>query len=258
MPTAFEARLTRLSSPVLAAGVLVAGWWVAVRLTGTTTFPTPGAVVRAIAEVAASGVLLGYAFDSLLRVLGGYLLAAVVGTGVGIAMSLSEPFGQAANPVIQLLRPISPLAWIPVAILVFGISFGSALFLIFMGAVFPIAVATCNAVSSAPAIYGRAGKNFGLPRWQIVWRILLPAALPEMLTGLRVALGIAWLVVVAAEMIAVDSGLGYLVIDARNAGKRYDLVVAAMVLIGVIGLLLDLAIRQLEKLRALRWGFERQ
>jgi NitT/TauT family transport system permease protein len=90
---------------------------------------------------------------------------------------------------------------------------------------------------------------------KLLARVVLPAALPQMLVGLRIALGIAWLVVVAAEMIASDSGLGYLVIDARNSGKRYDLVVAAMILIGVIGLALDLAIRRAEKLKSLRWGF---
>ncbi len=84
---------------------------------------------------------------------------------------------------------------------------------------------------------------------------MFPAALPQILVGLRIALGIAWLVVVAAEMIAVDSGLGYLVIDSRNSGKRYDLVVAAMLLIGVIGLVLDIGFRRLEKLRSVRWGF---
>ena len=88
-------------------------------------------------------------------------------------------------------------------------------------------------------------------------RVLFPAALPQIITGLRIALGVAWLVVVAAEMIAVDSGLGYLIIDARNAGKRYDLVVAGMVLIGVIGLVLDLAVRRLERLDEVRWGFQR-
>jgi NitT/TauT family transport system permease protein len=101
----------------------------------------------------------------------------------------------------------------------------------------------------------RHGENIGLSRPAIIRRLLLPAALPQILVGLRVALGIAWLVVVAAEMIAVDSGLGYLVIDSRNAGKRYDLVVCAMLLIGGIGLVLDILMRRIERLRSVRWGF---
>ena len=89
-------------------------------------------------------------------------------------------------------------------------------------------------------------------------KILYPAALPQVITGLRIALGVAWLVVVAAEMIATQSGLGYLIIDARNAGRRYDLVVAGMVLIGLIGLILDLLVRRLERLDMVRWGFNRE
>jgi NitT/TauT family transport system permease protein len=104
-------------------------------------------------------------------------------------------------------------------------------------------------------MFRRSGRNFGLTPAQLVTRIVFPAALPQIIVGLRIALGIAWLVVVAAEMIAVDSGLGYLVIDARNSGKRYDLVVAAMLMIGVIGLILDLGFRRLETLKSVRWGF---
>src|SRR4029079_13886956 len=104
-------------------------------------------------------------------------------------------------------------------------------------------------------VYVRAARNFGLNNRQLFRKVIFPACLPEILTGLRIALGIAWLVVVAAEMIAVDSGLGYLIIDARTAGKRYDLVVAGMLLIGLVGLGLDILVRRVERLRALRWGF---
>jgi NitT/TauT family transport system permease protein len=130
-------------------------------------------------------------------------------------------------------------------------------FLIFLASVFPICTATIAAVRNIPLVHLRAAQNFGIRGPAFFTRILFPAALPQIITGLRIALGVAWLVVVAAEMIAVDSGLGYLIIDARNAGKRYDLVVAGMVLIGAIGLILDLAIRRLERLDEVRWGFPR-
>jgi NitT/TauT family transport system permease protein len=106
-----------------------------------------------------------------------------------------------------------------------------------------------------PIIFRRAGRNFGLSNLQLLRKVVFPAALPQILIGLRIALGIAWLVVVAGEMIAVDSGLGYLVIDSRNSGKRYDLVVAAMLIIGIMGLILDFAFRRLEKLKSVGWGF---
>ncbi len=159
---------------------------------------------------------------------------------------------------MQILRPISPIAWIPVAIIFFGVGDDAAIFLIFLGAFFPIVVACINGVANVPSVYRRAGRNFGLTPPQLLARVVFPAALPQILVGLRIALGIAWLVVVAAEMIAVDSGLGYLVIDSRNSGKRYDLVVAAMLMIGVIGLMLDVAFRRLEKLRSVRWGFRHE
>jgi NitT/TauT family transport system permease protein len=162
---------------------------------------------------------------------------------------------QVVNPVMQILRPISPIAWIPVAIIFFGIGDDAAIFLIFLGAFFPIVVACINGVANVPSVYRRAGRNFGLTPPQLLARVLFPAALPQILMGLRIALGIAWLVVVAAEMIAVESGLGFLVIDSRNSGKRYDLVVAAILIIGLIGLILDVAFRRLEKLRSVRWGF---
>jgi NitT/TauT family transport system permease protein len=107
-------------------------------------------------------------------------------------------------------------------------------------------------------MFRRAGRNFGLVPAQLLTKVVFPAALPQIIVGLRIALGIAWLVVVAAEMIAVDSGLGYLVIDARNSGKRYDLVIAAMLMIGIIGLALDICFRRLEKFKSVRWGFRHE
>ena len=112
-----------------------------------------------------------------------------------------------------------------------------------------------NAVAVIPEVYVNVGRNFGLRRAQLVYRVLYPAVMPQLVIGLRITLGIAWLVVVAAEMIAVNSGLGYLIIDARNAGKRYDLVVAGMVLIGLIGWLLDLLMRQIERFQSVKWAY---
>src|SRR5262249_36868782 len=119
----------------------------------------------------------------------------------------------------------------------------------------PIVVSTANGVRGVPPMFRNAGQNFGLRSAALLRRVIFPSALPEILIGVRIALGIAWLVVVAAEMIAVDSGLGYLIIDSRNAGKRYDLVVAGMLLIGLIGLGLDSGMRRIERLQSLRWGF---
>jgi NitT/TauT family transport system permease protein len=238
---------------VIAGGVLL--WHFAVRITKTTVFPSPRAVALGFGELARRGVLLPYTFDSLFRVGCGYGLALLVGIPAGLFLGWRAAAARAANPVIQLLRPISPLAWIPVSIVLFGVSNFATIFLIFLGSFFPIVVATMNGVRSIPSMYLRAGRNFDLSPSARFARVVLPAALPQILIGLRIALGIAWLVVVAAEMIAVDSGLGYLVIDSRNAGKRYDLVVAAMISIGVIGLVLNVLAKRIERLKSVRWGF---
>ena len=251
-------RLEAILLPALAAAALIAVWHAAVKLTGTNVFPSPAAVARGLAELARKGLLVRYTRDSLLRVAAGYGAALAIGIPAGIFLGWRPAAARAANPVIQLLRPISPLAWIPVAIVLFGVSDLSAIFLIFLASLFPILVAAMNGVRGVPAMYRDAGKNFGLSGPALLARVIFPAALPEILSGLRIALGIAWIVVVAAEMIAVNSGLGYLVIDSRNAGKRYDLVVAAMLLIGVIGLLLNLLIQRVSRLRAVQWGFREE
>lgn len=245
----------RILWPVVTCACFLALWHYLVMATATKVFPSPLAVEEALAELAHKSLLWSYIDDSLRRIAIGFGSAVVFGIPSGLLLGWYPALHQTVNPVIQLLRPISPIAWIPLAILFFGIGDQAATFLIFLGAFFPILTTCAHAVSTVPLIYRQAGRNFGLSSPQILARVVFPAALPQILVGLRVALGIAWLVVVAAEMIAVDSGLGYLVIDARNSGKRYDLVLAAILLIGLIGLALDFCFRRIEKWKSVRWGF---
>ncbi|MGD0366925.1 MAG: ABC transporter permease [Acidobacteriaceae bacterium] len=241
--------------PIFASALLLALWHYSVVWSGTKVFPSPREVEKGMGELLRHHVLWRDIVDSLRRVAAGFGAAVLLGVPLGLTLGWYPAANQVVNPVMQVLRPISPIAWIPVAIIFFGVGDRAAMFLIFLGAFFPIVVACISGVSNVPSVFRRAGRNFGLTAPQLLAKVLLPAALPQILIGLRIALGIAWLVVVAAEMIAVDSGLGYLVIDSRNSGKRYDLVVAAILMIGVIGLVLDLAFRRLEKLRSVRWGF---
>ncbi len=247
--------LQKILLPAAVAVVFLLGWDGAVHVSGTQIFPTPVAVAKGIAELARDGVLLKYIVASLFRVTCGFLAAVLVGVPIGLLLGWFGKAFDAFNPILQVFRPISPIAWIPVAILWFGVSDLAPIFLIFLASLFPIIVAAIAAVQNMQQVYVRAARNFGLSRVQLFARVILPAALPQILTGIRIALGVAWLVVVAAEMIAVNSGLGYLIIDARNAGRRYDLVVAGMVMIGIIGLVLDLLVRQLEKFDEVRWGY---
>ena len=241
--------------PLLAAGLLLSLWHFSVIWTATQVFPSPLSVEKGLAELLRKHVLWSDIGDSLRRVAIGFGIAVGIGIPLGLTLGWYAAVNQVLNPVLQILRPISPIAWIPIAIVLFGIGDRAAIFLVFLAAFFPIVVACASGVSHVPSIFRRAGRNFGLSPAQILARVVFPAALPQILIGLRIALGISWLVVVAGEMIAVDSGLGYLVIDSRNSGKRYDLVVAAMLLIGLIGLALDFGFRRLEKIKSVRWGF---
>lgn len=249
------AKWEKYAWPILLAVAFLVFWHFAVIVSGSSVFPSPLQVFTGAEELAAKGVLSRYIRDSLSRVGAGYLLATLLGVPLGLTLGWYPAASETVNPVIQMVRPISPIAWIPLAILFFGVGNTSAVFLIFLASFFPITVAAMNGVRNVPSMYRRAGRNFGLSPAGLLAKVVFPAALPQVIMGLRIALGIAWLVVVAAEMIAVDSGLGYLVIDARNSGNRYDLVIAAMILIGTIGLALDGVFRRLEKIRSLRWGF---
>jgi NitT/TauT family transport system permease protein len=252
-----KSRLEPILLPFAVAAVFVLGWHFAVKWTGSDIFPTPEMVVTGTVELARKGVLLKYVVASLFRVTTGYLLAVFIGIPLGLLMGWFGRARLAFNPAIQVLRPISPIAWIPIAILWFGVSDLAPIFLIFLASLFPITTAAMAAVQNIQLVYIRAARNFGIKGLALFKKVVFPAALPQILTGLRLALGVAWLVVVAAEMIAVNSGLGYLIIDARNAGKRYDLVVAGMVLIGLIGLGLDYLVRRMENLDQVRWGLSR-
>jgi NitT/TauT family transport system permease protein len=249
-----RSRLESILLPAAVAFCFIAGWHFAVRWSGSDIFPTPREVLAGTFELARQGVLLKYIVASLFRVSAGYMLAVVVGIPAGLLMGWFGRARAAFNPALQVLRPISPIAWIPVAILWFGVSDLAPIFLIFLASLFPIVTSAMAAVQNIQLNYIRAARNFGIGGLELFKKVVLPASLPQILTGLRLALGIAWLVVVAAEMIAVNSGLGYLIIDARNAGKRYDLVVAGMAMIGLIGLGLDVLVRRMETLDEVRWG----
>ena len=230
-------------------------WDGAVLLSNSDIFPRPYQVFLGIAELIQRGVLLKYVVASLFRVSIGFTLAVLVGIPFGLLLGWFRPAFLAFNPLIQILRPISPIAWIPIAILWFHVDDRAPIFLIFLSSLFPITVTSIAAAQNIQPVDVRAAQNFGLSRFDLFRRVIFPACLPQIITSLRISLGIAWLVVVAAEMIAVNSGLGYLIIDARNAGKRYDLVVAGMLMIGLIGLILDLLIRRLERFEEVKWGY---
>jgi NitT/TauT family transport system permease protein len=233
--------------------------WAAVASAGLfpeTLFPHPVAVARALLAELASGRLLDDAIASLFRVSCGFGLAAVLGVPSGLLLGRSTWARQAFLPTVNFFRSLSPLAWIPFAILWLGIGDPPAVFLIFMAALFPVILSTCAAVASIPSVYFRVARDLGIEGGALLREVTLPAIAPQVITTLRVTAGLSWLVVVAAEMIAGRDGLGFAVWDARN-GLRIDLLTASMVAIGLIGVGLDRLLVQLTRIPSVRWGYER-
>ena len=242
--------------PSIAVIALIIGvWWSVVVLTGSVVFPTPWQVVTGTAELIRDGTLWEHIGASLFRVGCGFGLAVVIAVPLGLWMGWVHGAFVTLNPLFQILRPISPIAWIPIAILWFGVGNASPIFLIFIASVFPMIVQTTVGVHTIEKRFLRAAENFGVPRGKLFRRVVFPATLPQIIVGMRIGLGVAWLVVVAAEMIALRSGLGYMIIDSRNAGNRYDLVIAGMIIIGLIGLALDGFMRLLENMKSVRWRY---
>jgi NitT/TauT family transport system permease protein len=235
--------------------ILIAIWWLAVVVAHSAIFPTPWQVATGTLDLARDGALWTDIGASLMRVGLGFSLAVGIAEPLGLWMGWVKGAFSTFNPIFQILRPISPIAWIPIAILWFGVGDASPIFLIFMSSVFPMVVQTTAGVHTIERRYLRAAENFGVSRYTLFSRVIIPAVLPQIIVGMRIGLGVAWLVVVAAEMIALRSGLGYLIIDSRNAGNRYDLVIGGMIIIGLIGLALDGAMRLMEGLRLVKWRY---
>jgi NitT/TauT family transport system permease protein len=233
--------------------LLIGIWHVGVSTTQSVIFPTPWQVLTAAAELAADGTLWRHVAASLLRVGAGFGLAICVAVPLGLWMGWAKGAYDTLNPLLQILRPISPIAWIPIAILWFGVGNASPIYLIFISSVFPLTVQTTVGVHGIERRFLNAAENFGVSRASLFKQVIVPAVLPQIVVGMRIALGVAWLVVVAAEMIALRSGLGYMIMDSRNAGNRYDLVIAGMIVIGIVGLSLDAAMRLLERLKWISW-----
>src|SRR6187402_1422981 len=240
---------------IVVIAIVVGIWWAVVVATRSAIFPTPWAVVLGTLELASDGTLWEHIGASLMRVGAGFALAVALAIPLGLWMGWVHGAYVTLNPLFQIMRPISPIAWIPIAILWFGVGNASPIYLIFIASVFPMIVQTTAGVHTIEKRFLRAAENFGVTRKKLFLQVVFPATLPQIIVGMRIGLGVAWLVVVAAEMIALRSGLGYMIIDSRNAGNRYDLVIAGMIIIGLIGLALDGVMRLLEGMKSVRWRY---
>jgi NitT/TauT family transport system permease protein len=183
----------------------------------------------------------------------GFAIALVIAVPLGILMGYSEVFKTVVDPLVEVIRPVPPLAWLPLAVIWFGIGLGSAAFIIFLGAFFPIALNTVAGVKSVDPHLVEAARTLGARDRTILGRVLVPGSMPSIITGVRIGMGIAWMTLIAAELVGVKNGygLGYMIMAARDIARN-DLLVAGIVVIGLFGFLIDWLIRLGEK-RLLRW-----
>lgn len=248
---------SRLLPLAVVVGV-IAAWALlsSLRLWPESLFPTPGAVLKTFGERLRSGRLLDDTVASLFRVSWGFLLAVLLAIPVGLLLGHHPRARLAFLPALNFLRNLSPLAWITFAILWFPRGDAPIIFLIFLSSFPPLALSVTAAVGSIPNVYFQVARDYGLKGSQLLTGVTLPAIMPQLITGLRVASGVSWLVVVAAEMLAGDVGLGFAVWDSRN-GLRTDMLVVVMIVIGLIGIAIDRILVLLTRMPSVRWGYER-
>ncbi|MDB5596999.1 MAG: transporter permease [Hyphomicrobiales bacterium] len=201
-----------------------------------------------------SGTLLSAIWSSGQRVLMGYSIAVVLGVLIGVPTGASRLMGHLMDPFINLLRPIPVTAWVPLSLVFFGFGFKGAVFLVALGSFFPIVVNTIEGVRGANRSLLKVGRMLGARGWRLLWFFILPASLPSVFVGLRLGMGISWVLIIVAEMMSVKSGIGYTLLDAYSFG-RFDVVIAAMITLGIMGFLSDRIILSIESI-VLRWHRE--
>ena len=248
---------------LLSFGILIGIWELAV-IVGkfpTALLPAPLQVLKAMGELYKSGLpgstsqitLAGHIAVSLKRFFTGYILSVLAGVLLGLFFGWYPRIFVYFNPVIQLIRPIAPVAWMPFIVLLIGIGDTPAIVIIFLAGFFPVLLSTVAAVGGLDPVYLKLAANFGLSKTETLRKVVFPDIFPQIMTSLHLALSTAWIFLVSGEMVGAQSGLGFLIMDSKNA-LRSDALLATMFTIGLIGFLLDLAMKEIEKLVAGKWG----
>ena len=242
--------------------ILFLAWWgiTAQAWIPPLFLPSPSAVWNAATQAWNGNVQGGlplwqHLAWSLLRVFGAFVLAAVTAVPLGLLMGTSRIVRGIFDPLLEFYRPLPPLAYLPLIVIWFGIDETAKILLIFLACFAPIAVATRAGVTGVLSEQLHAALSMGASRWQLLRHVILPAALPDILTGLRIAIGFGWTTLVAAEMVAATAGVGQLVLNASNF-LRTDIVIMGIVLIGIVAYLFDLVMRRLEH-RLVPWKAHR-
>jgi nitrate/nitrite transport system permease protein len=240
--------------PILGFLGIILLWWV-VALLNHELMPTPPEalianldyILNPFYQRGPGNLGIGWLLiASLRRVLIGFVLGAVVAIPLGFLIGMSKPAMLALNPIIQIFKPVSPLAWLPIALAIFNLADPSAIFVIFITSLWPTIINTALGVASVPKDYLDVARVLEMPRWRRITKIIWPASLPYIFTGLRISLGIAWLVIVAVEMLTGGIGIGFFVWDEWSRLNLSSVFLAVFV-IGVTGLILDFAVGKLQE-----------
>jgi NitT/TauT family transport system permease protein len=253
----------RLKAVMLALVVplaLLLGWHLAVKAGMTRLIPSPADVAEYMVDFAVGGIwddafsatLHIHLFASMTRVYGGFALAALVAVPLGLLIGRNEKVRALLDPFLQLMRPIPVTAWLPLSMILFGLGPRSAFFLVFLGAFYPILLNTVFGVRSVEKRLFEAASMLGCSGTAQFFRVVLPASLPSIFTGLRLGLGLAWFVIVVGEMTGVPQGLGAVIMDGRTL-SRTELVICGMIVIGIAGFISDRIIVAIMN-RLLRWS----
>jgi len=250
-------KLNAGANVLIAFAIVVTLWQSIVWIGGynEALFPPPLKVWQSFIELTADGTLFEHIRISLYRFLSGYLSAVVIATLLGLILGRIERLWAIIDPIVQVLRPVAPIAWAPIIILWFNLGNASAIVIIFIATFYPMLLSTLSAVRKVDRDYLRVALNFEIRQPHLMTKIILPAAFPFIANGLHISLGTAWIFLVSGEMVGAQSGLGYLIVDGRNL-LRLDYVFVGIIVIGVLGMLLDKAIRMFERWVERQWGHE--
>ncbi|WP_294478185.1 ABC transporter permease [uncultured Ruminococcus sp.] len=248
-------KLLSLKNVIISVSILILIWQLLFSVSSydKALFPSPKMAFDALVELIENGKLFENIRTSMYRFVTGYFSSVIVAVVLGLILGRVPKLFQYINPAVQLLRPISPTAWMPFIVLLFGIGDVPAIVIIFIAAFFPVLLSTVSAVGNIDPVYLKVSKNFGIRQPALTWKVIFPAAFPQIANGIHLALGTAWIFLVAGEMVGAQSGLGYQIIDARN-NIRADILLATILVIGIIGILLDGLLKLIEKLILKSWG----
>jgi|SRR5699024_9664607 len=229
-------------------GVFLVIWFVIAKLINNQVLvPSPVELVKTLYDLLLSGEVSKHLFVSLKRLVIGYVIAVIIAVPVGVIMARSSLFDKLLDLTIEVLRPISGIAWIPIGLFIFGVGDSLAIFIIVYATFFPIVVNTYGGVKTIESVYIQSAQTMGVNIWNTFWKIIIPAALPNILVGLRVGVGMAWIAIVASELIGSNSGLGYAIEWYRQLVQT-DKVVSFIIMIGLLGYLSDLLLRGAQRL----------